>query len=638
MSKSDRERLERVLRAAVLAGDEAAWVLLYRGALEPLRGFILRRCGGVRDAAEEALQETWMVAVRRIRHFDPGRGSFEGWLRGIAENVVQNQGRRRRPGELPEPASIPARGEAGPGPRDRIVEVLLALPNRYRAVLRAKYVGEKLGGGDRRRLEREPEGHRVPAVPRPGGVSERLGAGGGWVMRDDHREEADLDRLLAQGLRYLGDDPDAAGALDARDEALLALTSARVRARRHRRRLALGAAVLTAFVVGFWSGSERGRSRPAVVPQAAPIQEEVEGREDRPADPRDLEARAANLAAAERAAVLEEAGDRYLAEWGDVAGALRCYRQLRELASRRSSVAGRARRQLVAGRIEIGSFRLRRILMSSKTTLKSVVALVAVTFVLTPPFLAQGVPSPEKIPQKLDAMLARAMQTNPEVLLAQAQLEQARAELNQVRLKVTQEIIEVHAHRQTLRLRIQGAQQRMEEAQQLFTSGMLSQGELRKEQVTLIESEGELASTDAQIRYLLGMGGMAALGRAQADAAAGKAPAPQRPPVPERVAKALEMPIAVHFENVTLKALLENLSKASGIVFLFHPDFGDAESTLDLDFGENPVPLRQVLLALADINGAACFAIRDYGILVVDRHDAEKMPGPVIPETTPLRP
>src|SRR5437868_6777582 len=83
MSDAERVWRERGLRAAVLAGDARAWQTWYDEAFAALDAYVLWRCGGLRDLADDALQETWLVAVRRIRRFDPAQGSFAGWLRGI---------------------------------------------------------------------------------------------------------------------------------------------------------------------------------------------------------------------------------------------------------------------------------------------------------------------------------------------------------------------------------------------------------------------------------------------------------------------------------------------------------------------------------------------------------------------------
>jgi RNA polymerase sigma-70 factor (ECF subfamily) len=146
MSWSDPAWRERGLLAAVLAGDEAAWRTWYDESYDGLYAYVLWRCAGLRDLADEVVQETWLTAVRRIRTFDPGRGRFAGWLRGIAANTLRNHLRRRPPhapaalrdgdGSTPAADAALERRESA----ERVARALAALPGRYEAVLRAKYL------------------------------------------------------------------------------------------------------------------------------------------------------------------------------------------------------------------------------------------------------------------------------------------------------------------------------------------------------------------------------------------------------------------------------------------------------------------------------------------------------------------
>src|SRR6516225_793051 len=94
MAEDGRVDRERLLRRAVLAGDEQAWRALYDGACDGLYSYVLLRSGGLRDSADEVTQETWLHAVRRIADFDPVRASFLAWLRGVAANLLKNRIRR----------------------------------------------------------------------------------------------------------------------------------------------------------------------------------------------------------------------------------------------------------------------------------------------------------------------------------------------------------------------------------------------------------------------------------------------------------------------------------------------------------------------------------------------------------------
>ena len=142
MNSDERVWRERGLCAAVVAGDEAAWKTLYDDSFAGLYAYVRWRCGGLRDVADEIVQETWLTAVRRVRRFDPARGDFAGWLRGIAANLLRNQFRRgrrdrRRRRLTDDAATQPA---ADRDQAERVGRALAALPERYEAVLRAKYL------------------------------------------------------------------------------------------------------------------------------------------------------------------------------------------------------------------------------------------------------------------------------------------------------------------------------------------------------------------------------------------------------------------------------------------------------------------------------------------------------------------
>ena len=142
MSPQERVRHERELRRAVLAGDASAWRALYDGAFAGLAAYAAWRCAGMRDLADDVVQETWLTAVRRLRDFDPAAGSFLGWLRGIAANVLRNQLRHRRDHEPLTNADGALQPTDANEQAEPIVQALASLPDRYEAVLRAKYLDQ----------------------------------------------------------------------------------------------------------------------------------------------------------------------------------------------------------------------------------------------------------------------------------------------------------------------------------------------------------------------------------------------------------------------------------------------------------------------------------------------------------------
>jgi RNA polymerase sigma-70 factor, ECF subfamily len=142
MQAEDRVERERQLRRAVLSGEEFAWRALYDEAFAGLYAYVLWRCGGLCDRADEVVQETWLTAVRRLRAFNPSAGSFASWLRGIAANVLRNHFRRekRRTRHTQPLEGEPLAVEESREQSERIAEALGSLPAHYEAVLRMKYL------------------------------------------------------------------------------------------------------------------------------------------------------------------------------------------------------------------------------------------------------------------------------------------------------------------------------------------------------------------------------------------------------------------------------------------------------------------------------------------------------------------
>jgi RNA polymerase sigma-70 factor (ECF subfamily) len=143
LNVSDPPPDERILRDAVLAGDDAAWRILWDRYFDAVHAFVHWRARTTPERTEEIVQECWMIAVRSIRKFDPARSTFGTWLRGIAQNVLRNEGRRRgreiHAGGDVDLIADPGSGPAAAGVADDVQATLGRLPDDYRAVLTSKY-------------------------------------------------------------------------------------------------------------------------------------------------------------------------------------------------------------------------------------------------------------------------------------------------------------------------------------------------------------------------------------------------------------------------------------------------------------------------------------------------------------------
>jgi RNA polymerase sigma-70 factor (ECF subfamily) len=147
------------VRNRILDGDSEAAEAFFRKHLDALYEFVHYRVGSDRALAEDVVQDTFLIALERLRAFD-GRSSLHTWLCGIARNKIRAHRRKRRPmlvEDLLEESdfeidAILAQVESEPLP-DWILEkqetqelvgaTLSSLPPDYRDVLVHKYIDGK---------------------------------------------------------------------------------------------------------------------------------------------------------------------------------------------------------------------------------------------------------------------------------------------------------------------------------------------------------------------------------------------------------------------------------------------------------------------------------------------------------------
>jgi len=143
---TDREKrlYEQVLVLRCQTGDELAFAELLDRYGSRLRYYLQKSFGRI-DGAEDAYQDVWLRAFRRIRGLkDPA--AFVTWLYRIAQNCVRQELRRRRlpvcrideAGELAAPAldDVPWTPEDGA----RIHAALDGLALEHREVLMLRFL------------------------------------------------------------------------------------------------------------------------------------------------------------------------------------------------------------------------------------------------------------------------------------------------------------------------------------------------------------------------------------------------------------------------------------------------------------------------------------------------------------------
>ena len=73
--------------AQVKSGHTDAYETIVRAYEPDIRAFIAYRSFSA-EAVEDLTQETFVLGFLKIRTFDAAHGSFVGWLKGIARNLI----------------------------------------------------------------------------------------------------------------------------------------------------------------------------------------------------------------------------------------------------------------------------------------------------------------------------------------------------------------------------------------------------------------------------------------------------------------------------------------------------------------------------------------------------------------------
>jgi len=155
----ERLRWERKLIRRTLEGDERAFGELYRAYAGPIFARVLLPKLGNRQAAEDALAETFRTAFERLDRFESRDKSIFSWLARIASNKATDMHRvKQRTSRaltnfeqmleplLPtgeEPAAALEAEQELTALRERIAAVMEQLNPRYRRAIELRFMEEK---------------------------------------------------------------------------------------------------------------------------------------------------------------------------------------------------------------------------------------------------------------------------------------------------------------------------------------------------------------------------------------------------------------------------------------------------------------------------------------------------------------
>jgi RNA polymerase sigma-70 factor (ECF subfamily) len=143
------EPTDEGLLARMIAGDEAAFTLLYQRRHPAIYRFALRVSGNA-AVAEDVTQEVFMALIHDASRFDAARGTLAGFLFGIARNHLRKrweQDQRLVP-LAEDPDSLPmlqpghgsgsdfaSKGLVAQEAAERLRQAIATLPENYREVV-----------------------------------------------------------------------------------------------------------------------------------------------------------------------------------------------------------------------------------------------------------------------------------------------------------------------------------------------------------------------------------------------------------------------------------------------------------------------------------------------------------------------
>jgi hypothetical protein len=279
---------------------------------------------------------------------------------------------------------------------------------------------------------------------------------------------------------------------------------------------------------------------------------------------------------------------------------------------------------------------------------QNTIALMGLVLALQSPVSARPAGSVlGELPKSLEEQIDLALKFNPEVLMAEASVQQAQAAYRQVRLRIAQEIMQVHNEMTSHRYRIDQAMIQLDEAKRQFDMKVVPRSEVLQAEGNLIQTKHALGEIEAKLHYLLGADLTAVKQSPPPKEAPGKfvtkpagQPRPVRPEMPANLRQVFDTPVSVVCNDTPLTDLVQllnlqfegkkgNFTIVTNELFIDHEYGPPGEITLNFKLG-NQAGLGKILTAVTDLTGL-CFVAREYGLLLTTPNQAYDLYAATIP-------
>lgn len=268
---------------------------------------------------------------------------------------------------------------------------------------------------------------------------------------------------------------------------------------------------------------------------------------------------------------------------------------------------------------------------------------------LRPPTFAMSdgkdMPPPESF--RLDELLMKSLENHPEIITAKAKVALAEAELNTKRFEVAREIMPLYEKWQSIHKNLQRQKAHYEglarnaakattdladakikknasELDALRMNAEVWMANAQQELEKLQRIEAELSRVEQSIRQFSSLPAARVFSVSTTNSAIPKRP--PEGPVVDKIKTALDKQVSVDFNETPLGDIRAYLADSEGFPFICS---AAALVKANIDPTKIPltirlaVPLRALLQAIEDAQPELQFVVRDYGIMLTTREDAQ---------------
>jgi hypothetical protein len=264
----------------------------------------------------------------------------------------------------------------------------------------------------------------------------------------------------------------------------------------------------------------------------------------------------------------------------------------------------------------------------------------------------QPPPAKPKTPSPLETAVTRALQSHPDIRVAEAEVQVAQAKLAQAKLKIAQQVTALHADMDRLKVAVDSAAQTMAMTERLAEKGNVATSELMAARANYAAARATLAKAEAEYNALVGpVTADAVAARAnqllvdwekaafsadgqflavqQPDGSVrmhptGRVSAATPPPVvpgspADKLKAVLDKPVRfVPPQKAKLPAVLDEFKKQVGIDVPFRYTLHHVESQELMTLKEETLTVGAWFQLFGDDLPRVRFAVREYGLLVTD--------------------